>query len=258
VPPLSSTAHVFCSDLPHPRDGRRCRGWGAVKVTTYTRARESVWPKDPPTLSFRTELLAQQLPDTWQQYDPEIQSKSQVTYGSGGLFHIVHENQQRLIDICAKEGVTYTMDHGSRLLQAVEGAIKLAFRKASRQPRVVIPGLYLPGGLGENRNFCVQLLLPLYLDKSDDAPAPNCALPLEWHCERDERGRISWSYSAPTILTIEMAYNNARMLNSVESAWARAAMDKEMTEVPDASLNPPPLPPSPLVSGAEGEGDEQG
>jgi hypothetical protein len=116
--------------------------------------------------------------------------------------------------------------HDPRLLATVEGAIKLALRKASRQPRVVIPGLYLPKGLGGEKSFCFQLLLPLYLDKKSD-DAPNCALPLLWHREQDQK----WSYSAPTILTIDMAYRNARMLNSVESAWARAAMDKELSEV---------------------------
>lgn len=196
----------------------------------------SVWPRDPPELNFRPELLQQKLPETWQQYDPEIDKKRLVTYGVYGLEHIVIDNQERLIEICAKEGRSYEMgkvsDPGQRngtcdhrLLNVVEGALKMAFRKASRQPRVVIPGLYLPGGLKGTRGFCFQLLLPLYLDKLDDAP--NCALPLEWHREQDR----SWSYSAPTILTIDMAYNNARMLNSVESAWARAAMDRELSEV---------------------------
>ena len=205
---------------------RRCKGWGAVEAKTRERiTRASVWVETSPTLKFDTRLMRQTVPQTWDRYDPEIEKKRDgITYGIEGISHMVMTNQGRLIDICAKEGWTYERGDptSSGLLQAVRGAIDMAFRKASQQPARVIPGLYLPKGLSENKSFRVQLLLPIHLHKCPD-DAPNCALTLEWHAKLNG----GWSYSAATILTIHMAYRNARLLNSVESAWAKAAIEKE-------------------------------
>ena len=207
---------------------RRCQGWGSVQSSTLTpRDRRETFTHTPARLSFEPELIQQDVPQWWQSFDPNLDMK----FGTHGLYHIVVENEKRLREICEREGVTYNDSSENecdpRLRDAVSGAIELARKKASRQPRVVIPALYLPGGLKKNNNWCFQLLLPIYLSKGDDAP--NCALSLVLHQAPDRR----WSYTASTILTIDMAYRNARMLNSVESAWAQAAMNKILRELRD-------------------------
>ena len=81
---------------------------------------------------------------------------------------------------------------------ALEGAIKHSGRLAKRSYRVAVPQYY---------RGRIQLLLPLYLRKSDSA---DLALTLERHGE--------W-YRAATVLYPDWAYLNARLLSRPNSEW---------------------------------------
>lgn len=60
----------------------------------------------------------------------------------------------------------------------------------------------------------IQFLLPIYLGEGEDARKPQCALVLDY----DDTTRVP-CYIGTTILTIEMAYNNARLIAKPDAYW---------------------------------------
>merc|ERR1711924_11250 len=111
-------------------------------------------------------------------------------------------------------------DIATRLFLAIEYA-----KKPVLNPRRVLPQLYCDRvrkpGLPTVSTFRPQLLMPLHLMRK---PAADLALTLQ--LQKDPDNPEVWYYYASTVLTIGMAYMNARMFDSVESPWLReAAMD---------------------------------
>merc|ERR1711939_1269016 len=82
----------------------------------------------------------------------------------------------------------------------------------------VLPQLFLPGGINSSNQFVRQLLLPLHLNQRRAADA---ALTIELKPDRDTGG---WMYTAATVLTLDMAFNNARLVTTIETPWLREAV----------------------------------
>lgn len=80
------------------------------------------------------------------------------------------------------------------------GAIELMKKKVSANYKLAIPQCY------ENKK--IQLLLPLCLDSDDGKP--NLALAVT---------KLGTCYQGHTCLTLDMAYNNARLIAKPESNW---------------------------------------
>ncbi|HAP5226804.1 TPA: DUF3825 domain-containing protein [Enterococcus faecalis] len=87
------------------------------------------------------------------------------------------------------------------LVQIFEGAIKTAEKRVAANYKLAVPQYY------KNR---LQLLVPLTLIKDSKA---DLALVLK------KEGNI---YTARTCLTLDMAYNNARLIVKPESEWLKA------------------------------------
>lgn len=87
------------------------------------------------------------------------------------------------------------------LVQVLEGAIKTAEKRVAANYKLAVPQYY--------RNN-LQLLIPLTLMKDSQA---DLALVLK------KEGNI---YTARTCLTLDMAYNNARLIVKPESEWLKA------------------------------------
>lgn len=90
-------------------------------------------------------------------------------------------------------------DQRELLMNVFSGAINLAKKKVAANYRLAVPQYY------EGR---VQLLLPLCLESS----VPDAALVIY------KEGSI---YQGRTLLTIDMAYNNARLIAKPESGWLK-------------------------------------
>jgi Domain of unknown function (DUF3825) len=87
----------------------------------------------------------------------------------------------------------------------LKGAIEEAVKRVQMDYRTAVPVVYFPGAQQRGR---VQLLLPLVFDDSQIA-----RLALVVGRDGDDE------YLARTVLTIDMAYNNARLLTRPGSDW---------------------------------------
>lgn len=85
------------------------------------------------------------------------------------------------------------------------GAAQEAAKRAQMNWRIAVPQFYWPGGRDDGR---IQLLLPLRFHS-------NHAADLALVVERDGQQR----YVGYTVLTVAMAYKNARLLSRPESDW---------------------------------------
>ena len=90
-------------------------------------------------------------------------------------------------------------DNSLLLRRAFEGAVAEAARRAAANYTLAVPQFY--GGR-------IQLLLPLCLTSNK----PELALTIQ---------REDGFYAARTCLTIEMAYNNARLICRPETSWIK-------------------------------------
>lgn len=95
--------------------------------------------------------------------------------------------------------IFHTPERRELLMNVFSGAVNLAKKKVAANYRLAVPQYY------EGR---VQLLLPLCLESS----VPDAALVIY------KEGSI---YQGRTCLTIDMAYNNARLIAKPESDWLK-------------------------------------
>jgi len=95
----------------------------------------------------------------------------------------------------------------------LNAAIPCALQDAKDNRRCVLPQLFLPGGIKSKNGFVRQLLLPLYLCNDSVADA---ALTIELKPDPDTGG---WMYTAATVLTIDMAFQNARLVDTIDIHW---------------------------------------
>lgn len=95
----------------------------------------------------------------------------------------------------------------SRIARDFQSALDRAKLLAERNYKLAVPQ-YWPE-TGE-----IQFLLPIYLGEREEAEKPECALALSL----DTEGRYHY-YRGETILTLDMAYNNARLLAKPDVFW---------------------------------------
>lgn len=176
-----------------------CCGWDAmtkIARTLGTAAFGSVPPKMP---EFGTTVWESTLDITWNRD------------------HILHEeeNYKRVKEIL---GEKYTSDDEMQFQLA--DALCVAKKYGKRSQMCILPQMYYNKSTGE---WTQQLLMPLHIKKEEFADG---ALVLELDGPEGER-----FYSGKTVLTIAMAYQNARLVNKVESTWLYGVIQKKDAEI---------------------------
>jgi len=107
--------------------------------------------------------------------------------------HIIKENIERI-------PAEYRSMRPSLLFALFQSAVEFARVMARRNYKLVVPQFYA----GQ-----IQFLMPIYLSGKFSG-APDCALALE---------RIHDCYRGNTILTLDMAYQNARLIAKPDPTW---------------------------------------
>ena len=98
----------------------------------------------------------------------------------------------------------------------VDRAIQRARLLAARNYKLAVPQYWKETGK-------IQFLLPLYMSNRDRKP--ECALV----CSRVGTGKDGY-YRGETILTLSMAYNNARLIAKPDVSWLDQAVEKKQPE----------------------------
>ena len=156
-------------------------------------------PYDPRSLRGST------LPPTWTDFDPNLPFEMNVQ-------HIRRDPDQ------LKRIQAVAPDKPSAELAAFLSTAFNHAKKPTLNPRRVLPQLYYDS---KQCRFRQQLLMPLHLMRKKNA---DLALTIMLKEKDDE----TLEYYATTVLTIGMAYNNARIFHSVENPWLRTiALDHD-------------------------------
>lgn len=119
------------------------------------------------------------------------------------LDHIMSDNRERFPEPF-RSMETY------QLRLNLDGAIQHAIRRVARNYKTAIPNYYRPSVQGRPGKGTLQLLLPLCLTHPRQAD-----MALAVFREREV-------YLGATILTLDMAYNNARLIARPDSEWLKA------------------------------------
>ena len=114
------------------------------------------------------------------------------------LNHIIEENRERFPEPYRSDAEAH------RLRIALEGAVEHALRRVRQKYKTAVPQFYWPRGAERGQ---LQLLLPLCLSSPSQV---DVALTV-YHREN--------AYISSTVLTLEMAYNNARLIARPDSDW---------------------------------------
>lgn len=114
------------------------------------------------------------------------------------LNHIIEEDRDRFPEPYRSDSEVH------RLRIALEGAIDHALKRVRQNYKTAVPQFYWPRGGGAGQ---LQLLLPLCLTSPSQV---DVALTVH------HQGNV---YLASTVLTLEMAYNNARLVARPDSDW---------------------------------------
>lgn len=109
-------------------------------------------------------------------------------------------------------------------------ALKNAKTEAMKNPRLVLPQLFKPKGITSTHPFVHQLLMPLHLNSRRTA---DCALTVQLRPDPDVEG--GWMYISATVLPLAWAYQNARIINSVESPWLQRIIEDQRAQIDDLS-----------------------
>jgi hypothetical protein len=131
-----------------------------------------------------------------------------------------------------------TEDEVTRIADKLRVAFDHAKILAHDNPKCVLPQLFLPGNNIEN-GFQPQLLLPLHLNRTRVADA---ALAME--IKKAGNSESGWYYYASTILTLDMALNNARLVMSLDVyTWLHEAVqatgDPQVINAPATAAEAP-------------------
>lgn len=113
------------------------------------------------------------------------------------LYHIIQERRDRFPD-------NYRDTNCDIICDKIKIAVSKAIRMSERDYRYVVPMF----NIKENK---IQYLMPLHLDKSLDEP-PELVVVI---------GEYNGFYNIYTILTIDDAYDNARLLCRPDQSWLR-------------------------------------
>ena len=95
----------------------------------------------------------------------------------------------------------------TRIARDFDSAKERARLLAERNYKLAVPQFYRETGE-------IQFLLPIYLGEREEAEKPQCALVLSL----DKTGRRPY-YRGETILTLDMAYNNTRLIAKPDVFW---------------------------------------
>ena len=95
----------------------------------------------------------------------------------------------------------------ARIARDFSSAIERARLLAERNYKLAIPQYWMDTNE-------IQYLLPIYLGEREENGRPECALALRLV----QTGRAPY-YRGATILTLDMAYNNARLLAKPDVFW---------------------------------------
>ncbi|MBQ8622093.1 MAG: DUF3825 domain-containing protein [Oscillospiraceae bacterium] len=95
----------------------------------------------------------------------------------------------------------------ARIARDFDSARDRAKLMAERNYKLAVPQFWKETGE-------IQFLLPIYLGEREEAEKPQCALVLSL----DKTGR-RWYYRGETILTLDMAYNNTRLIAKPDVFW---------------------------------------
>lgn len=112
--------------------------------------------------------------------------------------HIVNDNVERF--------PLPLQDDERRRVEAVRQAVKHAEYRVQQNYKTAIPQYYWPNR-SEDESGRMQLLLPLCLE---DVNRADLALSVD---------RVGEVYRAATVLTLDMAYNNARLITRPDHEW---------------------------------------
>jgi hypothetical protein len=153
--------------------------------------------------------------------------------------HILADDAQhgRLQAVMKSKGID-TKDN-MILTNLLTGAIETAKKRVKENFRTVVPQYYRDRNAGKGT---IQLLLPLHLGESD---LPDLVMPITKVLVPGREGSTpsDYEYHISTILTLAMAYNNARLICRIESEWLRQAAEEDAgdsLEVVCLSKVPPP------------------
>ena len=97
----------------------------------------------------------------------------------------------------------------ARIARDFSSALQRARLMAERNYKLAVPQYWM-----EDND--IQLLLPVYLGEREENGRPECALALK----KITNGRAPY-YRGATILTLDMAYNNSRLLAKPDVFWLR-------------------------------------
>jgi hypothetical protein len=119
-------------------------------------------------------------------FDPELEINTDDS-------HIVEENFDRIPEV-------YRQMRKSQIFALFQAAVQFARVMAARNYKLIVPHVY---------RGKIQFLMPIYLSGEFAGP-PDLALVLE---------KIGDCYRGNTILTLDMAYQNARLIARPEASW---------------------------------------
>ena len=186
-----------------------CVGWGQVikKTTDHVQHKGSYGPTSCPP-PFSTERSSNVLPADWKEFKPERHLEKNSK-------HILKDNIELLRNVWKDAGEHEPADMDIEL--RLEKGIELA-RKMRSSPLSMLPQLYPPRGRLGGRGWLRQLLMPINLRGGQGA---DVALALDVREDPDAKSEDKYYYYASTVLTLEQAFMNARLVHSVASPWLR-------------------------------------
>jgi hypothetical protein len=119
-------------------------------------------------------------------FDPELEIHTDD-------FHIIEDNFERI-------PAAYRQMRKSQVFALFQAAVQFSRIMAARNYKLIVPHVY---------RGKIQFLMPIYLSGEFAGP-PDFALVLE---------KIGNAYRGNTILTLDMAYQNARLIAKPEASW---------------------------------------
>lgn len=141
------------------------------------------------------------------------------------------------------------------LLTRIHAALSVAEIKAQYNPRCVVPQYYWDERTEHGQ---LQLLLPVNLQGKKTGEI-DCAVALVLHEERTMNG-IMRSYKPTTLVSLEIAFNNSRLLQKVDQAWLISGLEysnlilEDDGSVADGDTEQPPTPATPPAAPATSPG----
>ena len=142
-------------------------------------------------------------------YDPRVPIIANID-------HLLRQTQLERICDASQSFRAANEEQRSTLL---EGATHQAKKRAASNIRTLVPQFFRDKNATEGS---IQLILPIGFDGTIVVGLPLTKTPREKDSPVDHRNPNEWFYDASTVISLEMAYNNARLLFRIESEWLQA------------------------------------